>query len=315
MKIAWVLGGGGLLGKALIRGLRKEGAELFVAPERLRWSDAQALGGQLAGAMDAFAGRIGADDQWEIYWAAGVGTMSSPRQDMVAETEALGLFLQLLGAQQRLILAGGSIGFASSAGAIYAGSTDEYITEDSHVSPLAPYAHAKLRQEDLIRSFIAATSPVHALIARITTLYGVGQDIHKPQGLLTHIARSILTQKPIQIYVPFDTIRDYINADDAALSIIDSLRRLGAGGGAVTKIIASEHPSTIAEIIATFKRVSRRTPRVITSASRKAALYARRVQFRSIVLSERRNISHTSLLVGIAQLLNAERQVFVRGQQ
>lgn len=43
-----------------------------------------------------------------------------------------------------------------------------------------------------------------ALIARISMFYGPGQAKDKQQGLLAHIARCILRNQPIQIYVPYD---------------------------------------------------------------------------------------------------------------
>jgi hypothetical protein len=61
-------------------------------------------------------------------------------------------------------------------------------------------------------------------------------------------------------------------------------------------------------------RIARRTPLIVTSASRLSSLYSRRVQFRSIVLPEYVRPPTRSLIVGIAQLLAAERDAFVRGR-
>jgi len=130
--------------------------------------------------------------------------------------------------------------------------------------------------------------------------------------LLTHIARSLLLNKPIQVYVPFDTIRDYIHAADAAACLVAALRGLLPERRYVVKIIASEHPTTIAEIIATFKRVARRSPLIVTSANRHTALYTRRIQFRSVEPTQAPDLPVTSLIVGIAQLLKAELAHFVR---
>ena len=164
-----------------------------------------------------------------------------------------------------------------------------------------------------MRTFVLANSRTNALIARITTLYGSGQASGKKQGLMSHIARSILRNQPIQIYVPYDTIRDYITADDAAAAMIAALRSTGEKPQVLTKIIASEHPATIAEIVSIFRRVARRKPRIVTSASKLSALYSRRVQFRSIVLSEHPKKPPNRLTLGIAQLMVAERAAFVRG--
>ncbi len=314
MKIAWVLGGSGLLGAALCRELRRQGAEVFLPAERLRWGTGPELAAQIRRAVQAFAFRVGADCQWEIYWAAGVGTMSSSESALAPETYALSLALELIASQQSLMSAPGAIAFASSAGAIYAGSSDEIITEDTMPAPTTAYAREKLKQEELVRSFALATDGTAALIARISTLYGPGQASGKQQGLLAHIARSILRNQPIQIYVPYDTIRDYIAADDAAAGMITSLRAAGKKPRVLLKIIASEHPVTIAEIVSVFRRIVRRTPRIVTSASSLSALYSRRVQFRSIALRENARVAARQLPVGIAQLMAAERSAFVQAR-
>ncbi len=312
MTLAWVLGGGGLLGTALCRALRRNGTGLFSPAERFCWDDGAGLVAQMTAAVQAFASQVGAADQWEIYWAAGVGAMSSSPDALAPETRALALVLRLLEAEPRLMAATGAIAFASSAGAIYAGSPDPVITELTSPTPTTDYARAKLSQEDLIGSFVLANDRVSALVARISTIYGPGQAMGKQQGLLTHIARRILRNQPIQIYVPYDTIRDYIAVDDVAAAMVSALRITSEKPRVVAKIIASEQPTTIAEIISIFKRIARRAPQIVTSASRLSNLYSRRVQFRSIVLPECARATAVSLPVGIAQLMMAERAAFAR---
>ena len=310
MTATCVLGSGGLLGAALCRALRRTEADLFHPAERFCWDNVPVLSTQIAAAAHAFASQVGPADQWEIYWAAGVGTLSSTAESFVPETHALTLLLQLLQADPRLMATPGAIAFASSAGAIYAGSAEEIITENTAPAPTTAYAREKRRQEDLVRTFVCANSRATALIARISTLYGPSQATSKKQGLMTHIARCILRNQPIQIYVPYDTIRDYLTADDAATRMIGAVRGTREQPRAAIQIIASENPVTIAEIISIFRRISRRKPRVVTSASKLSALYARRVQFRSIVAPP--PAPPRTLVVGIAQLLTAERAVFVR---
>ena len=312
MRHAWIIGANGLLGRALYRTLHSAGQRVFSPRAPLPWSDESRLLAQLEAAVVEFSQGVGQSDTWEIYWAAGVGTMASSVDELLRETVALGAFLNMLDAQPALRNSQGAIGFASSAGALYAGAADEVITEQTAVAPTTPYAHAKLEQEALIRAFTKRQDGVCSLTARISTLYGAGQSVSKKQGLLTHIARSIVRNKPIQVYVPFDTIRDYITATDAAARIILTMRRKQDEARNLTLIVASENPTTIAEIIATFKRVARRTPRVVTSVSRNTALYARKVQFRSISQAVPGPYPSTSLLVGIGQLLQTERLYFAQ---
>ena len=314
MTIAWVLGNGGLLGAALCRALRNEGTALFFPAERFSWGNSPEIDAQMVVAVQAFACTVKSTDRWQIYWAAGVGTMGSTQSAMATETHTLAQLLRLLASEPGLMTVPGAIAFASSAGAIYAGATDAVITENTPAAPTTAYAHEKLHQEGLLAAFARANTRTSALLARISTVYGPGQAVGKQQGLLTHIARRILCNQPIQIYVPYDTIRDYIAVDDAAAAITCALGITGSNPRALIKIIASEHPTTIAEIVSIFKRLARRAPRVVTSASKLSAMYSRRVQFRSLTLPECAKAPQRSLLVGISQLMAAERSAFVQSR-
>jgi len=313
MTVAWVLGSTGLLGSALCRVLRSHDTPLFSPTQRLQWEHEAELGTQLATAVQEFSHRVREEESWEIYWAAGVGTFSSAPSDLVLETQTLALLLRSIEMRSELATRSGAVAFASSAGAIYAGSRDEVINEYTEPAPTTAYAHEKLKQEELVKSFALNKLQMRALLARISTIYGPGQATGKQQGLLAHIARCTVRNEPIQIYVPYDTIRDYIAVDDAAAVMVESLRSTNAQDGVRTKIVASERPTTIAEIVSVFKRVSRRAPKVVTSANKLSSLYSRRVQFRSSVMPESSPLSKTSLLIGIAQVMAAERAAFARG--
>ena len=311
MTIAWVLGSSGLLGVALCRQLRRNGTLLFFPADRLAWNDSGEFAAQLSVAVRAFADRVGAADRWEIYWAAGIGTMASSPEALAPETRALSLLLQLLESEPRMKAVPGSVALASTAGAIYAGSVDDIITENTAPAPTTAYAHAKLEQEALLLRFADSNDHATVLIARISTLYGAGQTAGKKQGLMTYLARSILRNHPVQIYVPYDTIRDYITTDDAAAAMVAAARDTAGKSRTVTKIIASERPATIAEIVSIFRRLARRAPRIATSANRLSAVYARRVQFRSIVSVGSVATPTTTLAIGIAQLMAAERMALM----
>lgn len=309
-----MLGARGLLGSAFCRALTAEGTELFAPSASFSWADPVKLASQLKAAVGEFAASATAGRaRWEIFWAAGVGTMSSTDESLAPETNALKQLLQCIRVNAQLMAMDGTIIFASSAGAIYASCSDEVITEESVPSPTNAYARAKLRQEGLIKEFCGSSPRVCVLLARISTLYGVGQSKSKSQGLLTSMARNIIHNKPIGIFVPIDTIRDYIFADDAAAAMVDVSRyTLGQRPYALTKIIASETPTTIAEIISIFKRVAKKSPLIITSASKASSLYTRRVQFSSIVSCGSKGVKARSLIVGVAQLFEAERLLYAK---
>lgn len=312
MTIAWVLGSGGLLGSALCCTLQRMEIQLFALSECLRWDSEAELAFQLGAAVKSFAAAVGGKDYWQIYWAAGIGTMHSSEEELANETRILSTLLYLIQSESRLSSVKGCFTFASSAGAIYAGSTDGLISENTPASPTTAYAHEKLKQERLLSEFAISSCGVVVLLARISTLYGAGQAIGKQQGLVAEMARRILRNQPVRIYVAFDTIRDYINSNDAASMIIATTHSLRNKVGVITKIIASEIPVTIAEIISIYRRVSRRNPRIVVGASKMATIYARRIQFHSIAVQLDVQLSRTSLLIGIAQVMAAERLAFVQ---
>jgi UDP-glucose 4-epimerase len=313
MTTAWVLGGGGLLGSALSRILRRDGTELFAPSRRVDWSCEPDLAAEFSAAAKAFAARAALAGQWEIYWAAGRGMMNSSEAELETETRVVAAFLGALESTRELFATRGALAYASSAGAIYAGGTDFVTTELSAPAPTTAYARAKLRQEEMLRSFASKKDGLTTLAARLSTVYGPGQAPGKRQGLLTHVARSTIMNLPVHIYVPLDTIRDYIFSDDAAAAMIAALRTSGGRERNRMKIIGSERPATIAEIIATFRRVARRAPRVITGASRLGVVYPRRTRYRSVVEPDVASLPKTTLLVGVARVMAAERAAVMRG--
>lgn len=312
---AWVLGSGGMLGAAVASELCRQGIDVYRHFEPFDWRNMDRIRSQFRQAVGEFLGGLSRGDQWEIYWAAGVGAMGSTKVDLDGETAALEALLSLLREQLPVNDAAGAIGFASSAGALYSGCPDFEITESAAVTALTEYAKAKLAQEQMLQSFVASVAGVSLLVARFSTLYGPGQSFGKRQGLLSHIARCALRNQPVEIFVPLDTSRDYLFTDDAACDFIGSLRTLrGHGRTSLVKIIAAERSVTISEVVSTFNRLIKKRVRVVCNRNSMSSLYAPRVSYRSlyplIVNDEFRR--HT-LTEGTAILLRAERMSYIAG--
>lgn len=308
---AWVLGSGGMLGSAIHRQLKLQDVTVYRYHERFDWKNIERLRIQFRLALTEFISHLTSkNDRWEIYWAAGVGAMSSKAIDLHSETAALEEFLALLKKKLIPLHFPGLIGFASSAGALYSSCSDFEITELSTVTSQTDYAKAKLRHEQMLISFLLGLTSVNLLLARFSTLYGPGQSSGKQQGLLSHIARCALRHQPIEIFVPLDTLRDYIFSDDAALAFINSLRVLSIDGCKYQiKIIASERSTTIAEIISTFNRLLQKRVLLVFNRTSLSTLYTPRVSYRSIYPIK--NYSKPrSLIEGVASLLLFERRVY-----
>lgn len=313
MKRVWVLGAGGMLGGAVTRELCRDVVEVFRYRDPFDWRSPHHVRAQFEEAISEFLAGLAVGDTWEIYWAAGVGSMGSSSVDLAGETAALEGFLASLAQLLSLYGLPGVFGFASSAGALYAGSQDFEITEHTPVMVANDYAEAKLAQERLLEQFASSQDLATVLIARFSTLYGPGQAQGKRQGLLSHIARCALRHQPIEIFVPLDTSRDYLFIDDAASDFIGSAQALQAGNERFqVRIVAAERSVTISEIVATFNRLNKRRLRVVCSRNNLSVLYAPRVAYRSVSpLTTGRGIRRHTLLEGAAALLRAERMAYI----
>ena len=172
----------------------------------MSWGTSGAAG-QIAEAARQFLAAAEAAGGWQICWCAGAGVTSTGQSALDAEVV---VFRALLSA---LETAGhvppGAVFLASSAGGVYAGSTGSPRDELTVPRALAPYGHAKLALEDAAIDFADRTG-VPVLVGRLSNLYGPGQNLAKPQGLVSHIARAHLLGRPLSIYVPLEIGRAHV---------------------------------------------------------------------------------------------------------
>jgi UDP-glucose 4-epimerase len=325
--VIWIIGRGGLLGSRLLPALAgklPQSTTWEPSTGPFSWDDPARLAAQLEAAVFEFAAAVRMGNHaWVVLWAAGAGVIGTTEQTLAQETKTLSLLLDLVG--QHL---GGSSGLpglllvSSSAGGVYGECPDRPITENSLGRPISPYGRNKVRQEEWIQSWSQAHPRINYLIARISNLYGPGQNMAKPQGLISQIARSLILQRPIQIYVPLDTIRDYLYADDCAVQIVACLLDwlnngaiAGQGQQGRIKIFASEQTTSIAQVIAAFSRLAPRYhPRVICATSRLGAQQPRTLQFHSIVPPDLHGVPRTTLQVGINQVYRYQLELYRRAQ-
>lgn len=280
----WVVGAGGLLGSQVRRVL---GDAAWTAPS-IGWRDPDAAA-QLSAAAKAFRAQAG--PQWRVAWCAGAGVTSTGPEDLAREVLALRAVLDGLGDPE-----GGRLFLSSSAGGVYAGATPAPFDEHSPTRPLAPYGHTKLEMEALA----ARWGGEGVVLGRIANLYGPGQDIRKPQGLISQLCRAHVLRQPQPVYVSLDTIRDYLYVDDAARLVVGCLAR---ASGVTVKVIASQQGLTVGAVLAEIRRVSRRTPRLVLSASNLALVQAPDLRLRSVVWTELDDVPLVPFPVGVRRTL------------
>ncbi len=313
---AWVLGGGGLLGSHVQRALQEEAPEVRLwkpGPSEIPWTHPQRAFQALEEQVAAFALAVRTGSRvWTVLWCAGAGVIGSRPEDLEQETAYLARLLALLG--EALKDLPGQVLLASSAGGVYGDSPDQPLTETSACSPISAYGKNKLVQERLLLAWAQGQLQVSTLIARISNLYGPGQNLGKPQGLIAHISRSFLHHVPVHIYVPLDTLRDYLFAADCASHFVACLRRLGGGGREdILKVFHGGEPRTIAGVIAAFSRIARGHPRIICASNPARFQQPPRLHFGSKVWSDLAPHRRTDLVVGIHRVHNQHLSMFQRG--
>ena len=287
---AWVLGSSGLLGTAVTRTLADQHRSVHTS--RIPWQDAEAAVSRLL----EESGRV--PDGADVFWCAGAGVVGTSPEALDAELSVLQGFLEGWHPRDAAFF------FASSAGAVYAGSAGPPFTEETTPVPLAPYGHAKLRAEQLTREFSERTG-VPVLAGRISNLYGPGQDISKPQGLVSQLCRAQLTRQPLSVYVSLDTMRDYLYVDDAAQMSVAALDAVVGTKGLHVKILASERSTTIASILGDLHRLSRRRPPVVLGTSGNARFQVRDLRLRSVAWPPTTEFVRTPLAAGMAATLES----------
>lgn len=294
-----VVGAGGLLGSKLTAALRKRAGGPVIT-QRISWATTDASA-DLARALDHLvdAARL-SRMPWRIAWCAGAGVTGTSAADLAHEVATLTGFLHDLATRDP---GPGTVFLASSAGGLYAGALSGPHRESDSLAPISDYGRAKVAAEVAAVAYAARTGNT-LQIGRIANLYGPGQNLAKAQGLITALCRAGITRQPVSIYVSLDTIRDYLFVDDCAEMIADMLHygrppgRLD--GSPVIKLLASQHGTTIASLIAVCRQVFKRSPLVSLSSSANEKFQVRDLRFCSEVWPQIDARTLTTLPAGIA---------------
>lgn len=234
---------------------------------------------------------------WRLAWCAGAGVIGSSSVELDAEVECFAEFVR------RMSHPPAAAFIASSAGGAYAGSPDEPpYTEASTAAAVSAYGHAKLRVE-------AAISPMtdrgtRVCIGRIANIYGPGQNLRKPQGLVSQLCLTHLNRQPLGVYVSLDSLRDYVFVTDAAEMVCECLSRVAAepAGAVVMKIIGSGQSRSVGAIIGESTRAFRRRPLLTTPISGTAQV--RDLRVRSEVWPDIDRLARTPFLVGLKRTVD-----------
>lgn len=295
--LVWVVGAGGLLGSALVRGLSQRGQHVF-RPGPVDWSSTVDARDSLGRMLRVFVDQARNSGGWRILWCAGAGVTGASASAIEQEILTFCRFVDEL--ESLAAPASGVLFVSSSAGGVYAGSMTPPFSESTVPVAISAYGRGKLAIESRAAQFARRTGN-RVIVGRIANLYGPGQNLKKAQGLISHLCLSTLTRQPMSIYVSLDTIRDYLFVDDCADMILDSVepgRRFP--NPLVTKVYASQRGTTVADLIGECRRVFKRAPLVVLGTSANARFQVRDLRLRSDVWPDIDRRSLTSLPAGLA---------------
>lgn len=248
--LVWIIGAGGLFGSSLVRA--HGNARRFVGAP-VPWQDVTAASAVLQADLERFAGLTDGDD-WAVVWAAGSGIVGTTRAALDDEAELVRRFAAALGAKRSN---GRGALFLSSSAGMYAGSTAPPFDEYTEPRPMNAYGAVKLLQEHAVARELAGSVPL--VVGRISTLYGPGQNLEKAQGLVTRLCLQAAMRHPIRVFVPMDTLRDFLFVDDAASMALRLLTVAVARQPAdpQVRVLAAGQATSVAELVALVQRVSR----------------------------------------------------------
>ena len=321
MKV-WVIGAGGLLGSSVRRALHGRGrASMFEPGQPLPWLCPEQLRAAMAASATRFLEETASEPRWAVVWCAGSAVVASPAGEVAADVSVWALFLDVLRAalDANRGAAGrpGCLLLASSAGGVWGGHRGSPIGEQTPVVPISDYGKGHLARERALECFASERLGVRTAVVRLSNLYGPDQRLDKPQGLISHVARSVIHRRPIQVYVSLDTVRDYLFAPDAGQGIGEVIDRLLENAPAparpVVKILASEEEISIGGLLALFRRVTRRPVAVTAGLRSVARLQPLHLRFRSTVWPEVGRSARTPLLHGVAVVFRRQLEQYTSG--
>jgi UDP-glucose 4-epimerase len=298
--LRWIIGRG-LLGSAIDRARSDSAFHV-----RVDWSDSSGALASLTAGLEEFLRQAETDGgPWEIYWSAGRGVTSTPRAVVMGEAELYRRFLDTVAARTENRTQGVFF-LGSSVGGAYAGSSRPPYSEDTVPVAISPYGEAKLHMENSLRSFAHGTEH-RGFIARVTNLYGPGQDLGKGQGLISVIVDGYVTGRPVKVYVSLDTLRDYIYVDDCARVISAAMTRARkeSPGSVVTKIVGSMTALSIGAILGEISRL-RRKPVPLILGQGNAQGQALDLRVRSNVWPDLDGLVSTTLPAGLGAVYQAQ---------
>lgn len=247
----WILGRGGFLGSTLSRKAHGFAFDLFTH-DAIPWDKSTMRADRLHSISKQFALFSEGTDP-TIIWAAGSQGVLDSGVRASSELESFHDFVNAVSSVSEL--RGSTVTIVSSAGGVYGGSSNPPFTAKSEVRSLNQYGRDKIAIEEYSRGQLSQLFNVH--ISRLTNLYGPWSGPR--QGLINRMCTAAATREALHIYVPLNTVRDYIHVSDAAeLLLLEAIQEKSLGRQFSISLIGSGESSSVGQVIDTIAHVTHR---------------------------------------------------------
>ena len=296
----WILGQGGFLGSALARQAAAHGYEVFPRAS-VPWVDPAARSLALNEIAEQFA-VFAYESEPTIIWAAGAQGVASPQGGFSPELDSFQDFASAISDVDAL--QGSTVAVVSSAGGVYGGSPNPPFGVSSPVNAISQYGLDKIIIEELSRTELLENFHVH--LARVTNLFGPWPGPR--QGLINRLCTAAATREALQIYVPLDTVRDYIYVSDAARLLMLELKALHLAKSfdePTVSLIGSGENSSVGRVINIVGRVAHRKVPLIMAQLEATRLQPRDLRMQPSWIDRELNFSPLSLPEGVKRLFDS----------
>lgn len=254
MKKCLVLGGGGFIGKNLCPELAKQ--YYVISYDRYYCNELRNNDNikQIIGNFVEDKSFLSILKDIDIVYHLIGTTLPSDDIDKIVD-EAVENIIPTLRLLSDMVMAGvDKIIFISSGGTVYGERKGHICKETDKLKPQCTYAVQKQVIEDYLDFFDRCTD-LKCFVARLANPYGIGQDIHRKQGVIPIFVHNIIAGLPITVVGNGTDKRDYIDMSD----VVAALVKLGSySGNERTFNIGSGKSYSILEIIRIIECLSQK---------------------------------------------------------
>ena len=242
----WILGQGGFFGSAIAHAATLQSVNVF-PHAKIPWNSPVDRAFALKELARQFSD-VAPESPTTIIWAAGSEGVGKQQLTDCSELDAFQDFVQAISNVEKL--KGSTVAIVSSAGGVLGGSPSPPFDIHTPVHAINQYGQDKIAIEELGASKLSSDFRVH--MARVTNLYGPWSGPR--QGLINRLCTAAASREALQIFVPLDTVRDYIYVTDAAqLLLLEIAVDLPS-----ISLIGSGENSSVGTVISTVSHVARR---------------------------------------------------------